>query len=242
MCVCSGNRRQSNPRCSAIRATSAGSCTSSFGTMTSQYLTVIHRRVSPPARTAPADGAPWSSVKRGAMSRPAGNCCISRQGQSRGRRSAALPKGTTGERAVQACAVDRNRERSGSNRARGRPFPDPSYVAEGTPPPPGRPSMDARAVRGRRPPTPAATQSGCSISAPAGGAMVVLNPAAGPPSSPAPRPRRLAFYMGCCAYRGKGRLSRGECARIGKRALRRAPAGACCGRRRRRRGVLRAWD
>jgi hypothetical protein len=55
------------------------------------------------------------------------------------------------------------------------------------------------------------------------------------------RQRHLAFYMGCCAYRGKGRLSRGECARTAKRALRRAPAGACCGRRRRKRGVLRAW-
>jgi len=51
-----------------------------------------------------------------------------------------------------------------------------------------------------------------------------------------------AFVLGCCACRGKGRLSRGECARIGKRALCRAPARACCGRRRRKRGVLRAWD
>ena len=56
------------------------------------------------------------------------------------------------------------------------------------------------------------------------------------------RQHQLAFYMGCCANRGKGQLSRGECARIGKRALRRAPAAACCDRRRRKRGVLRAWD
>ena len=59
-----------------------------------------------------------------------------------------------------------------------------------------------------------------------------------------PRPQlrvaqRLADYMGCCAYRGKGRVRRGKLPHR-QRARRRAPAGACCGRRRRKPGVSRA--
>ena len=42
-------------------------------------------------------------------------------------------------------------------------------------------------------------------------------PARGTPSS-ARRPDRLAFYMGCCANRRKGRVSHGTCARAVQRA------------------------
>jgi hypothetical protein len=74
-------------------------------------------------------------------------------------------------------------------------------VAERTPPPPGRLFGHARALRGRRAADAAATQPGCSISAPTGGANGRPQPAAGAPSSPARRPDRRAFYMGYCPDR-----------------------------------------
>ena len=115
-------------------------------------------------------------------------------------------------------------------------------VAERSPPRPGRPSGHRRPVRERRAAHARCRNPAARYQRPARGAMVVLKRGSRRPVEPgARRPDHLAVYMGCCAYRGKGRLSRGECARIGKRALRRAPAGACRGRRRRKRGVSRAW-
>ena len=55
--------------------------------------------------------------------------------------------------------------------------------------------------------------------------------ARGTPSS-ARRPDRLAFYMGCCAYRRKVRVSRGKCARAGNQlCVERLPEGAAVSER-----------
>jgi hypothetical protein len=135
-----------------------------------------------------------------------------------------------------ACRRPQPRAKAGANR---RPGVERLLivlsVAQRTPPPPGRPSGHARLSDDDGPPRPAATQSGCSISASRRRRHGRPQPAAGAPSSPARRPDRLAFYMGCRANRRKDRMSRGKCARAGKRARRRAPAGPCCRRRTRER-------
>jgi hypothetical protein len=83
-------------------------------------------------------------------------------------------------------------------------------VAERTPRPPGRPSGHARTVRGRR--AADARRNAIrllDIGVLAGGANDRPQPAAGAPSSPARRPGRLAFYMGCCPHRREGPVTCG---------------------------------
>jgi hypothetical protein len=114
------------------------------------------------------------------------------------------PLGTTRERAVRARADDGNRGRKAAQTGARRRT---SFELPSGPLPHRDVHPGMRVLwEDDGPPTPAATQSGCSMSASHPRCHGRPQPAAGAPSSPARRPDRLAFYVGCCADRRAGEV------------------------------------
>jgi hypothetical protein len=125
------------------------------------------------------------------------------------------------------CGRPQPRAKAGAHRAPGRPSLNrPERRRAGPPPPTGTPIRARAPCEGttgprRRPPRNRAARHRRPR-----GRHDRPQPAAGAPSSPARRPDRLAFYMGCCADRGEGRVTRGQVRPARQTAVRRAPAGA----------------
>jgi hypothetical protein len=142
-------------------------------------------------------------------------------------RSGARLLRTTRERAVRRVRTTATAGESGRTRAPGRPSLNrPERRRAGPPPPTGTPIRARAPCEGttgprRRPPRNRAARHRRPR-----GRHDRPQPAAGAPSSPARRPDRLAFYMGCCADRGEGRVTRGQVRPARQTAVRRAPAGA----------------
>jgi hypothetical protein len=82
-------------------------------------------------------------------------------------------------------------------------------MAERTPSPPGRPSVDARAVRGRRAADAHRHAIGLRDIGAIREAPQSSSTSSRRPSTPARRPDRLAFYMGYCPHRRTGHVSCG---------------------------------
>jgi hypothetical protein len=114
--------------------------------------------------------------------------------------------GTTRERAVRARGDDRNRRRSEHKTgSRGRTSLDRPERVRADPSPTGTSIRACGTVTGRRAADVLATQSRAArYRRPAERRHGRPQPAAGPPSSPARRPDRLAFYMGYCPHRRTG--------------------------------------
>src|SRR5215218_6678974 len=104
------------------------------------------------------------------------------------------------------CGRPQPRAKAGANRARGRPSLDRRKRRRADPSPTGRPSVDARPVRGRRGADAGRHAIGLLDIGAGGRRHGRPQPAAGAPSSSARRPDRLAFYMGYRANRRDGQV------------------------------------